>query len=125
MPAETAINLHRREEIKLKQIDAITQFLMLDKESRVDFKKLYSMNVKFGEYALEDDKSKSSPSDKELYRGIKELEARLKEEVIDDLYLPVDLVFSYYENEKLLGILPLYDEDKVASILPEFESAFS
>lgn len=89
---------------------------MLDKEARVDFKRLYSLGIQFTPYSYESNKKSSSKSefaDQELFRGIIEVERELKDDVIDDLNLPIDLSFSYYEGEKLMGILPIYNEDIV------------
>jgi hypothetical protein len=119
MPSDTTVNLHRREEIKLQQIDSICQFLILDKEARVDFNRLYALDVKFTQFNYEVSTVCSTMkelADQELFRGMKELEFVLKDDIIEDLHVPIDLAFSYFEGDKLLGVLPLYSEDQVAEI---------
>ena len=113
----------------MKQIDAICQFLILDKEARVDFKKLNTLSISWSEQNFLKPNTNNKLEEKqdlELCTGMTDLQKELGDEVIDDLLLPVDLIFSYQEGEKLLGILPIFNEDQVSlSLTIEFKNSFS
>lgn len=90
--------------------------MILDKEARVDFNRFHSLDLKITQYKFETataSRSMTELADRELFRGVQELELLVKDDVLDDLNLPIDLAFSYFEGDKILGILPLYSEDHV------------
>lgn len=116
IPADMSLELHSRDLIKLKHIDSIAQFLVLEKDARVDFRKLKMLKTSWqspsflnSSKALTDEQQQDS----ELFMGIEAVRDSFKEDVIDDINLPVDVVFSYHEDSEMLGLLPIYHEDRV------------
>lgn len=118
IPLETKLKVAARDYTKIRQIDAMSQFLMLDKAARVDFRKLNVLNIEWvlsGFLQNTAELSGIQKRDKELYDGINEVEISLKDDIVDPLNMPIDLVFEYNEATEVIGVLPIYQEDRVGA----------
>lgn len=93
---------------------------MLEKAARVDFRALGNLSVDWisPRFLREGTElTAADMKDRELYFGMKEIENLVQDELVDNQHLPIDLVFECQDGAEVLGILPIYQEDKVISTL--------